>query len=612
MKISRLTIDKLGVKLYDRVSAVLAELVANSYDADATSVAISAPMGIYLADMTSNGVKDLGYSIVVADDGHGMTPEEMQAHYLVVGAERRIARGEFSKTKNRRVMGRKGVGKLAPFGICSRIEILSSGGEPVDQKGVKVYRTSHIILNRDDMMTPEENDYEPEIGDKDQTLRKTHGTTVTLRLFTHRSVPSMPQLARQMAHRFGVSDPDWKVTLTNVLDGASTVVGPFDIPTMPDTTIRFVGPDGPNDYTLPTEDVSAYHVEGPSGVDVSSLRPYITGASGKYYPIRGWIAYAADSYNDDLEAGVRFYCKKKIAAQTQIFNRGAGFHGEHSIRSYLVGELHLDWLDAENDLIQTDRRDILWSDELGEALEKWGQSVLDVVARIARGPVKQKTWQLFRTAVDVDRFVLEQFPSEKSADIRIRTERAIKAFAENMRLEELNDNEAIENVLRMGILLGPLIALDDDLRTAASTSEPMAVMASILDHAKLAEIVAFGTVAKNRVKVIEKLIALSEGGHTEDAFQELIEGAPWLINPEWAVVTANQPLKNLRIAFERWLKKRAGLDVNLTEFDNPLRKPDFVLTSQENRIEIIEIKKADYAFVEADVSAGVKLTHPAG
>jgi len=49
MTISRLTIDKLGVKLYDKVSAVLAELVANCYDADATEVVIRAPMGQLLA-----------------------------------------------------------------------------------------------------------------------------------------------------------------------------------------------------------------------------------------------------------------------------------------------------------------------------------------------------------------------------------------------------------------------------------------------------------------------------------------------------------------------------------------------------------------------------------
>ena len=49
MTISRLTVDKLGVKLYDRVSAVIAEIVANSYDADAKEVVVSAPMGEYLA-----------------------------------------------------------------------------------------------------------------------------------------------------------------------------------------------------------------------------------------------------------------------------------------------------------------------------------------------------------------------------------------------------------------------------------------------------------------------------------------------------------------------------------------------------------------------------------
>jgi hypothetical protein len=41
MTISRLTIDKLGVKLYDRMSAVIAELVSNGYDANATQTGTS-------------------------------------------------------------------------------------------------------------------------------------------------------------------------------------------------------------------------------------------------------------------------------------------------------------------------------------------------------------------------------------------------------------------------------------------------------------------------------------------------------------------------------------------------------------------------------------------
>lgn len=73
MTISRLTVDKLGVRLYDRVSAVIAELVANSYDADATLVKISAPMDQWLASKVGGVITDKGFKIEVVDDGVGMT-----------------------------------------------------------------------------------------------------------------------------------------------------------------------------------------------------------------------------------------------------------------------------------------------------------------------------------------------------------------------------------------------------------------------------------------------------------------------------------------------------------------------------------------------------------
>ena len=44
MRISRMTGDRLGVRLYDRVSAVVAELVANAYDADAECVIVRLPL----------------------------------------------------------------------------------------------------------------------------------------------------------------------------------------------------------------------------------------------------------------------------------------------------------------------------------------------------------------------------------------------------------------------------------------------------------------------------------------------------------------------------------------------------------------------------------------
>ena len=89
MRISRLTVDKLGVNLYDKVSAVIAKLIANAYDADATEVAVHAPMGQYLATKAGGTISDKGFKIEIIDNGTGMTPQQMQDFFVVVGAERR-------------------------------------------------------------------------------------------------------------------------------------------------------------------------------------------------------------------------------------------------------------------------------------------------------------------------------------------------------------------------------------------------------------------------------------------------------------------------------------------------------------------------------------------
>ena len=47
-------------------------------------------------------------------------------------------------------MGRKGIGKLAPFGICRLIEVISSGGPHVDGKG---YLTTHFLLDYNKIVT---------------------------------------------------------------------------------------------------------------------------------------------------------------------------------------------------------------------------------------------------------------------------------------------------------------------------------------------------------------------------------------------------------------------------------------------------------------------------
>ena len=98
------------------------------------------------------------------------------------------------------------------------------------------------------------------------------------------------------------------------------------------------------------------------------------------------------------------------------------------------------------------------------------------------------------------------------------------------------------------------------------------------------------------MKVIKRLETLKDDGDAkEDSLQNLIEDAPWLINPEWAPVTANQSLARLRTEFEKYYEEKTGQAISLTDFRDPKKRPDFVLSSQEGVAQIVEIKRPGHA-----------------
>ena len=590
MRISRLTVDKLGVKLYDRVSAVIAELVSNAYDADATEVQIHAPMGKYLASKANKEVKDRNFELRVIDNGHGMTPDEMQNFFLIVGAERRSdkQRGDLSRKYERKVMGRKGVGKLAPFGICRIIEVISSGGEEISENGQSGYRTSHLILNYDDIVDDQsdlEKDYKPTIGSKNGMLEPKNGTTVILKNFNYRRVPDIETLGRQIAQRFGIGSSDWDIELFDnqkTSDNAdySRKIEEFDVVYMPNTKIEFRNTSGES------------KVIGPDGKVISDIKAGFS-YDDKYYPLDGWIAYSKHPYKDDLMAGVRIYCRGKIAAQTSIFNQKAGFTGEHSIRSYLVGQLTADWLDEEEDLIQTDRRDILWSEELGIAFQDWGQKAIKLIGNMARDPMRKESADIFLTTGNVHERTKQAYPNDSDDQIRERAIELATSLGRTISRTEVQDSEVVSGLVDLSIRLAPQITLDDMMRKAAEQQNTtLSTLTSILRTARVAELASFGRIASDRIKVMDRLEKLKDDkGTEEDSLQKLIEDAPWLVNPEWAPVTANQTLRTLRTEFEKYFEKKTSKAITLTDFYEPAKRPDFVLTTQEGVVQIIEIKR---------------------
>ena len=114
IKISPEILELLGPSLYTNIYYVLAELVANSYDADAENVWVT------MSDS----------SITIEDDGKGMTYEETRERYLSVAKPTRINE-DTSKTPkyNRPKMGRKGIGKLAALAVSDKVKVMTKSGD---------------------------------------------------------------------------------------------------------------------------------------------------------------------------------------------------------------------------------------------------------------------------------------------------------------------------------------------------------------------------------------------------------------------------------------------------------------------------------------------------
>ncbi len=161
----KINIDKkiiaiLGPHLYGDTATIIAELVANSYDADADNC--------WVTIKTGDKPK-----VIIEDDGNGMTPTQVNKYFLNIGFDRRDKRPRTKK--GRRVFGRKGIGKLAAFSLAKRIELYS----------MKNNEKAGCLLDYDRITKNNENP--SAIPDKDVSFKKSRlskkgtGTRLVLR-----------------------------------------------------------------------------------------------------------------------------------------------------------------------------------------------------------------------------------------------------------------------------------------------------------------------------------------------------------------------------------------------------------------------------------------------
>jgi hypothetical protein len=544
--------------MYDSPSAVVSELIANSYDADAELVTVNIPLDRWLAVLKKGELVDRGFEITIVDNGHGMAPEVINDFYLKVGINPRLDKNRGPRTieKGRSRIGRKGIGKLAPFGICKKIEVITSGGKETP----KGYEIAHFIMDYEKINQETDEEYCPILGKLNHKFSPKRGTTIRLFDFHHRRTPDVETFNRQVARRFGLETTDFKIVINDTVTDLSFTVGELSVDIDEETKIVI------DDMPVELDD-------------------------GTKLPVRGWVAYAKESYPNEEVAGIRIYCRGKFVSNAGIFRLRSGFTGEYTIRSYIVGVIHADWLDSDDyeDLIRSDRQDILWSSERGEAFMKWGQELVKKLGKIAYPAKKKKIANKFLEVSNLESEAKKRFASNDIVNTALEVGRI---FGRGLNAENLEDPEYVQNVRELALSIAPHKTMVDKLKEVrdAMDERPLEVIAKLFNDAKIAESASLGMVVRERIDAINKLKTILPTAAERD-LQKLLESATWIIDPRWTMLQANRTFESFREKFEKWYEEKYKEKISTTTVEGSDERPDFIMLHIGRNIEIVEIKK---------------------
>lgn len=324
MTFDPMTIEHLGVRMYSTLPPVLAELIANGYDAGADNVRI------ILKD--DGGKKE----IVVKDDGNGMTFDEINKKFLRIGRNRREEDGDPVSTKGRKAMGKKGLGKLAFFGIAHEIEITTH----------KESKENQFLMKWEDIKNCSQAEYKPQILKKDEAcVTGEHGTTVILRSIQRESDFSPDDLANSLSKIF-IVDPGFNITVQH--NGGEPI--PLD------NEKKYAGLDKQVEWNIPAD------------AHLDYVYPRKDGIVGKLIATKKPIPPKTNM------RGVTLFSRKKLVNLPEYFSDSTSSH----FFSYLTGWLAVDFIDELSyDVIATNRQSLNWGDPEMKDLRAYLRALLN-------------------------------------------------------------------------------------------------------------------------------------------------------------------------------------------------------------------------------------------
>lgn len=533
MGITLNVLNHLGMNLYSNVPSVIAEVVANSWDADAQLVDIV--------------IDPAAKRIVITDDGMGMNQGDANDRYLTIGYERRNEPdGAITPKHHRKPMGRKGIGKLSLFSIAERIEVHSvkdgqKHGWAMDIGAIKeAIRDGSAI-------------YKPEAIDP-ASVQITSGTRIILTgLKRQISIQTAAYLRRRLARRFSIigaryefevkvdqipitiadrnyfhkiqylwtygSDPDYSAFCTNVtytedrlnLIDASPEMGipehQFDVPSRPKT-------------------------------DAEPAKP------GKL-AIRGWIGTVERA--GDLKDGrdslnkIVVLVRGKLAQEDILEEFGEG--GIYS--KYVIGEIHADFLDVDevDDIATSSRQRIIEEDPRYRVLADFIDRELTHIQSMWTA---ERNKQGFNVATQIEEI------NAWYEDLPTKLRPKAKTLFGRINRLTLDDPADKREIFKHSVIAFEILRHKDNLEALDDLNvEDLAAFSKAFEGVDDLDATMYYQIVSQRLKVIRKLDQHIEDDVLEKIIQRLVFNHLWLLDPSWERATLDSYMeKQLKAEFK--------------------------------------------------------------
>lgn len=559
MSINLQVLNHLGLNLYSNTSAVLSEVVANAWDADATEVNIQID----------------GDTISITDNGIGMNLADINNKYLTVGYQKRSESGE-SLIFHRPVMGRKGIGKLSMFSIANTVEVYSKKDAEVNGFKIDTNSLREAIKTNDT--------YYPVELPTDNLLFTNNGTKIILSdLKKKRTAALASHLRQRLARRFAIigAKNNFNVSINN----ENIVVSDRNYLSKAQCVWMFLPKEGSDEFKedlksqTKTEKIKLIK-ELPSAITIGEVPYHIT----------GWIATCSEpkKLDDDENLNRIVIMVRGKMAKEDIFSE-IGTTALYS--KYVYGELSADFLDLDNeaDITTSSRQDFFEDDERYIALKEFIKKALTSV---------RNDWEETRSTSGVDEackyVVVSDWYNELKGDDK---KSAKKLFGKINQLTVEKDEK--KELFKHGVLAFESFKLKNELSQLEKISaENIAAFIEVAGRLDNIEATMYYQIVQERLAVIKKMQDVVSDGSLEKVIQDHLSKNLWLLDPSWDRSTE---LPVVEQAFKTQFKTiNAGLSKE--ELDARL---DIRYKKASNKHLIIELKKGDRTVKSQEITAQV-------